>query len=199
MTQGTQTNSERKSPRRRRYISFTLAAAILISLLLCGSGAAPAQAAISISHPSDITLPAIPGTGGVSEGTVTWTVSVTALLGYTLTVNASTTPAMTQTGYAIPDFPYTIPTVWSVAANDAAFGFSAQGTDTPTDTWGTPGSGSGKYRGFSGTTPIQIASGGLVSTGGDTTAYFKGEVGSSYFAVSGTYTAVITATATSGL
>ncbi len=187
----------RKHSRHPRLMLFVALAAFscLASLLAAGSAAA----AISISQPANISLPAIPGTGGSSEGSVTWRVSVSALLGYFLTVNASSAPAMSQNGYTIPDYPASTPQLWSVAATEAAFGFSAEGNDTSTSTWGTPSTGAGKYRGFNGANPIQIASAGLLSSGADTTVYFKGEVGSSYFAVSGTYTASITATATAGL
>lgn len=191
---------EKTYPRHRRaYLRgvkclflFTVAA---VALLPAFSQPA-AAASVSISSPADLTMAAIPGTGGVSEGTIDWTVTTDAVLGYTLTVQATSTPAMTQPGYSIPDYPASTPETWSVAAANAAFGFSAQGPSTPTSSWGTPGSGSGKYRGFSGSSPIEIANRVLPTAGESTTVYFKAEVGSSRLQASGTYTAVIVATAT---
>lgn len=168
--------------------------ALFIFLLL----PSPAQAAVSISQPSNLVMPAIPGTGGgTSEGSTTWTVTGTALLGYTLEVSASSTPAMVSGAYNIPDYPATTPQTWSVASDAAAFGFSAEGDDTSTSTWGTPSTGNGKYRGFAGTSKILVAQGGILSFGNPTTIYFKVQVGSAVLKPSGTYVATITATATS--
>lgn len=153
---------------------------------------------ISISHPSDVNMPPVAGSGGTSEGNVGWTVSTNNLLGYTLTAAASTAPAMTGGGYSVPDYSTTVldtPETWSVAANEAAFGFSAEGSATPAATWGTPSTGAGKFRGFNGTTGIQVASRVLPVASELTTLYFKGEIGTSYMQPSGTYTASITATA----
>lgn len=158
-----------------------------------------ASAYVSISSPPDLNLAAIPGTGGASEGTVVWTVATDAVLGYTLTIQASGTPAMTSGANSIADYAEAVPgtpETWTVAASAAAFGFSAQGASTPTGTWGTPASGAGKYRGFTGSSPIEIANRLLPTGGENTTVYFKAEVGASHFQVSGTYTATITATAT---
>lgn len=153
--------------------------------------------AISISSPSDVTLSAIPGTGGTSTGSVSWTVS-TVLTGYNLTVSASTTPAMKSGSNSIADYHATTPETWSTAVADSEFGFSTEGAATSTTTWGTPSTGAGKYRGFAGSTQINIASRAASLTFNDvTTVYFKIEVGSNHFQVSGTYTATITATATS--
>lgn len=178
--------------RRVRFLLLITGMAAVLALSFPGT----ALAYVSISSAADLNLAAIPGTGGASEGTVTWTVATDAVLGYSLTVQASGAPAMTQNSYNIPDYPATTPETWSVASTSAAFGFSTQGPSTPTATWGTPASGAGKYRGFSGTSPIEIANRVLPTAGENTTVYFRAEVGSSRFQVSGTYTATITATAT---
>lgn len=151
---------------------------------------------ISISHPSDVSMPAIAGSGGTSTGNVGWTVATNNLLGYSLSVAANGAPAMSGGGYTIPDYPATTPETWSVASNEAAFGFSAEGPATSAVTWGTPSTGSGKYRGFDGTTGIAVANNILFTSGQTTTVYFMGEIGTAYAQPSGTYTTVITATAT---
>lgn len=158
----------------------------------------PIESYISISQPAAVNMPAVAGTGGISEGNAAWTVGTNNLLGYTLTTAASSAPAMTSGIYDIPDYSTTVanlPELWSVAANEAAFGFSAEGTATPAVTWGIPSTGAGLYRGFNGATGIQVATKNLPIASQTTTVYFKGELGSSYMQPSGTYTASITTTA----
>lgn len=154
---------------------------------------------VSITSPSDVTMSAIAGTGGSSTGSAAWTVATNNVLGYSLNVAASSSPAMSSGANTIADYTETVaatPETWSVAATAAEFGFSAEGAATPTLTWGTPSTGSGKYRGFTGTTGIQVATAATPTSGQATTVYFKAEVGSSKLQTSGTYTATITATAT---
>lgn len=156
---------------------------------------------ISISSPSDVTLSAIAGTGGSSEGTAAWTVTTNNILGYNLSVAASASAAMTSGSNSIADYTPAVagtPETWSVAAANSEFGFSAEGASTPTATWGTPSTSAGKFRGFNGVTGIQVASKVLNTSGSGeaTTVYFKAEVGASHFQPSGSYTATITATAT---
>lgn len=156
---------------------------------------------ISISSPTDVTLSAIAGTGGSSQGTAAWTVTTNNILGYTLSVAAAASPAMSGGGNTIADYTPLVagtPETWSVAAADSEFGFSAEGASTPTATWGQPSLSLGKYRGFNGTSGIQVASKSVNTSGSGeaTTVYFKAEVGSSHFQPSGSYSSTITATAT---
>ena len=82
---------------------------------------------LSISSPPDVTMtPAIPGiTGGTATGEATWTVITDNPAGYSLSVKASTSPAMkgqaqgdsfadyTPVNPAVPDYN------WSVADSSA--------------------------------------------------------------------------------
>ena len=80
--------------------------------------------------------PAIPGiTGGTATGEATWTVITDNPAGYSLSVKASTSPAMkgqaqgdsfadyTPVNPAVPDYN------WSVADSSAEFGFTPEGSD----------------------------------------------------------------------
>jgi hypothetical protein len=152
---------------------------------------------ISLSNPGDVTLANIAGTGGSSENSATWTVATNNDAGYKLEVTAAGSPAMTKGADSFADFPDGgTPIPWSVAAGNSAFGFSAEGNATSSVLWGTPSTGSGKYRGPTGSTAIEVANNGNETAGEDTTLYFKAEVGSSHLQASGTYTANLTVTAT---
>lgn len=189
-----------------------LMVAAALAVLAAGTGAALAATAsssitvslpinnyISISQPTDVSMPAIAGTGGSSEGSASWSVITNNALGYSLAVAAGSSPAMNSGSNSIPDYTTSVPDTpetWSVAADQGAFGFSAEGPATSADTWGTPSTGNGKYRGFNGTTGIAVANNPLFTTGQTTSVYFKGEIGTSYTQPSGTYSSSITATAT---
>ncbi|GBE57915.1 hypothetical protein BMS3Abin01_00842 [bacterium BMS3Abin01] len=152
---------------------------------------------ISLSNPGDVALANIAGTGGSAENSATWTVATNNDAGYKLEVSASGTPAMTKGGDSFADLvDGGTPIPWSVASADSAFGFSAEGTATSSSLWGTPSTGSGKYRGFSGGTAIEVANDSNETSGEDTTIYFKAEVGASHLQASGSYAANLTVTAT---
>ncbi len=141
----------------------------------------------------------------------TFTVSTSDSLGYTLKLNASSTPpAMQSASSTIPDVT-TTPTIYAslLPANTYGFGFSAYSTtspsDVPTATWGTQVGGCGgssvpppalKYRGFAGATQITVAASTSTTTlAGNSTVvcYVVGQNNS--YVPSGSYTATITATA----
>lgn len=151
---------------------------------------------ISISNPGDVTLATIAGTGGSSENSSTWTVATNNDLGYKLEASATGAPAMTKGADSFADYVNGAPVPWAVAAADSAFGFSAEGSATPVGTWGTPGVGSGNYRGFNGATAIEVANNGNETAGENTTLYFKAEVGATHLQASGLYSANLTITAT---
>jgi hypothetical protein len=150
---------------------------------------------IGLNSPTDVTMaPNITGTGS-STGQTTWTVTTNSNTGWKLEVNASTTPALTS---GANDFAnYTegstgTPEAWSIAAADSEFGFGATGTYIETKF------GAAKYMGFSTTDKEQVAhSNSYSASGQDTTVIFKAEVGASKSQPTGSYQAVITATATS--
>ncbi|MBU3934647.1 hypothetical protein KKC00_01650 [Patescibacteria group bacterium] len=88
---------------------------------------------ISVSVPDDISLtPSIPGiSGGTSDGSVTWTVISDNSAGFNMKIKVATTPAMkldvsyyfddyTPGSEGVPDYD------WSVASNEAEFGFTVE-------------------------------------------------------------------------
>ncbi|MHB8159407.1 MAG: hypothetical protein ACYDGS_02770 [Thermoleophilia bacterium] len=136
---------------------------------------------ISISNPGDLALANIAGTGGSSSGSVIWSVTTNNSLGYKLEVKAGGAPALTKGADSFADYSL-IPAAWSVPAANSAFGFSYDAGLT--------------YRGFNGVTPVQVLSYGTPVSANPTTIMFKAEVGTAHLQTSGTYTATITATAT---
>jgi len=92
---------------------------------------------LSISSPSDVVMsPSIPGlSGGTATGEAEWTVITDNPAGYSLMIEASTSPAMqgqtqgdsfadyTEVSSGIPDYD------WSVADSTAEFGFTPEGND----------------------------------------------------------------------
>lgn len=92
------------------------------------------QGYIAITSPGGITLtPAILSTGGgTGDGSATWTVTTDNAAGYTMSIGASASPALTSGGNtfvnyvpagADPDFTFTTP------AASSRFGFTPEGTD----------------------------------------------------------------------
>lgn len=167
-----------------------------------------ANSSISITSPSDVSLSQISGAGSSSSGTASWTVTTTSAAGYSLSVSASTDPALKTSGSASfddyapqgsdPDFAF------SVDADKSAFGFTVEGDDIATrfkDDGAACNVGSGDtasacWDGFS-TTPATIASRSSANSpaGTATTLRFKAAVGASKSQTAGTYTATITVTA----
>ena len=165
---------------------------------------------ISISSPSDINLTALSTTQNSAVGSATWTVTTNNQAGYTLDVEASTDPALQDSGTSesFADYSEAVagtPETWSVSSA-YEFGFSARGSDVSTGTWGTDAdciagadipSTTLKWRGFDGTTDIEIASASSeTGTSGTASTLCVATEQDSVFAPSGTYTATITATAT---
>ncbi|MDD4804261.1 MAG: hypothetical protein PHN69_03730 [Candidatus Pacebacteria bacterium] len=169
-------------------------------------------AGIAIDSPSDVSMSRpLSMTNMTAIGTSTWNVVTNNAAGYNLTVKADTSPAMQQnvgTTTTIADYNTGIPTLWSVSAGTAKFGFSAFGPDTSDVTWGTGETCSGeevndpssslKYLGFttSSTSSFAIATRSSTTTfaGSATTICFAVEQ-NGFYIPSGQYTATITATA----
>jgi hypothetical protein len=167
------------------------------------------QSSISITSPSDLALASIGGVaGGGSEGTTSWTVTTDNIAGYTMTVQASTSPALkslldsfadyTPSG-ADPDYTFT-----NASAN-SSFGFSPEGADTTArfkDNGSICNTGSGEtsakcWDGLS-TTPATIAgsTSGNSPSGTAVTVRFRAETGTGHIQTAGSYSATITVTAT---
>jgi len=163
---------------------------------------------ISITSPADVAMSRnLSLTANSATAGTTWNVKTTNATGYTLSVNASAAPAMSDGTNSFADYTEATsgtPDTWSVS-NAYEFGFSAFGSDVAA-AYGTDTSCDGgvahtpsanlKWRGFTGTTAIQVASSGSATAqaGTDTTVCFATEQ-DTVNAPSGTYTATITATA----
>ena len=155
-------------------------------------------------------LPNISMTNDRALGSSSWTVSTNNQQGYDLAVVASTTPALTSAGASDNFIDYTeatsgVPETWlSPAVGAKEFGFTVYGADanslvkygSPANC-GTAAAPSGKYEGFSYTTPMIIASSSVFTpvAGNVTNICFAAQQNQVY-AKSGAYTATITATAT---
>lgn len=162
---------------------------------------------ITITTPADVTMGAITAAVNGSTGSAVWTVKTNNATGYDLFVKASSSPALVSGGNSFADYTEAsngTPEVWNTGASTTEFGYSAYGTDTATATWGTSATcgtattpdAAMKYVGFE-TTDKAIATKATVtgSSGVATTICFAAEQ-DGIFAPSGTYTATITATAT---
>ncbi|MFH1170823.1 MAG: hypothetical protein V1704_04665 [Candidatus Vogelbacteria bacterium] len=162
---------------------------------------------LSITAPSDASLSAITA-AGVSTGSVAWTVITDNPAGYTLSIKAGSSPALTagsesvsdySPGGAVPDYS------WSVGAAASAFGFSPEGADTASrylDNGSSCGIGASNasdqcWDGFS-TANRTIAQSSTSNTpsGVATTVKLKVEVGADKTQTTGSYTATLTVTAT---
>lgn len=167
---------------------------------------------ITITSPADTVMSTALGAAvNTAIATTTWNVKTNNVLGYALTVAASTNPAMrvSPTQYVNNFATTTTPELWSTIPNGRAeFGYSAFGTDVNTTTYGTPTGGvscgatstpstSLKYRGFTTSPSPTIATRAATTTtsGVDTTICYAVEQKGVYID-SGSYTATITATAT---
>ncbi|MFH0846070.1 MAG: hypothetical protein V1851_01575 [Patescibacteria group bacterium] len=162
-------------------------------------------AGITISSPSDITLTALSLTQNTAVGSAAWTVVTNNQAGYALTIKASTAPALrdSSTSETFADYTSTGKETWNVT-NAYEFGWSAYGTHvtghgTDTDCIATADvpSATLKWEGFDGTTPIQMASStSETSMAGTASTLCVATEQDTVFAPSGTYTATLTATAT---
>ncbi len=158
---------------------------------------------LSISSPSNVTLPSVSGlTGGDSSSSVSWT--VTSSGGYQLSARAGTAPALLGPGGAkfddyqtgTPDF------IFAYGTGDAVFGYSPEGSHVVArfkDNGSACATGSGEtsdrcFVGFT-TSDVAVASSGS-GTGGTATALrLRAGIGSARIQDSGSYSATITVTA----
>ena len=163
---------------------------------------------LSLTVLGDVVMsPDIPGlTGGVSNGSTTFTVITDSPAGYQLSMSAENNPAMqgsldTIDDYdagIVPDFFFT------TASTEAHFGFTPEGVDITaefTDNGTTCGlaGGDSSLACWDGLATVDriIANGpgGNQPNGATTTVHFRVDVGSSAGVISGLYTATSTVTA----
>lgn len=166
---------------------------------------------ISISSSDDITLsPTINGVvGGESNGSSSWLVVTNNPIGYSLSVQASSSPALASGSYSFTDYvpSYSDPDFkWTIPANESRFGFSPKSVDLVAhykDNGISCNSGSLQsvgacWNGLS--TSAEVVSQSNVSNevfGSATTLNFRAAVGSGKIQEQGNYVADIIVTAIS--
>jgi len=164
---------------------------------------------LSLTGGVDVNMnPSIPGvTGGVANGSTTFTVVTDSPSGYKLTIESSATPAMRDGVNVITDY---LPTgaapdrLFITDASDAQFGFSPHGVDVIgrfkddgaiCDNGGTNNTVEECWDGLS-TTPTTIiqSSSPNQPNGATTTLYFRVGIGGSVNQPAGSYVATSTVT-----
>lgn len=163
---------------------------------------------VSISSPPDVDLGSLNGlTGGTAVGTASWRIETNSPAGYTMYINASTSPALKSSNFyfadyvqagAAPDYSFTLP------ISSSTFAYSAEGSNISSyfkDNGSACNTGSGNttdtcYTAFT-VSPFTIASAASANnpTGATTTIRMKAGIGSSKIQENGSYQANITATA----
>ena len=163
---------------------------------------------IAITSPSDLGLTSIGGiTGEGTEGTVSWQVITDNFAGYTISIETTTTPALTSAqdsfanytpSGADPDYTF------SIVSSASEFGFSPEGTDTNSrfkDNGSACNTGSGEvsakcWDGLS--TSAQTIAGKTSSnhpSGSAVNVRFRAESGSAHIQTSGNYSSTVIVTA----
>ena len=154
-------------------------------------------------------------TGGTSNGTTTTVVLTNDSAGYTMTIKASSSPAMqgdsqgatisdyTPTSSSIPDFAFSVPTGaefgYTVSASttaDLAQKFLDDGATCNTGSADTSGSASCWYNLSTTATSTILRTSETSSSGSTSSIAFKLKINSGGFTVEDTYTATATLTAT---
>jgi hypothetical protein len=165
---------------------------------------------ISMSAPSSVIMtPSIGGvTGGTSNGSTSVTVTTDSPAGYSLSINASQSPAMKSGSNSILDYvPSGAPDyTFTTSAADSHLGYSPSGVNTVArfkDNGSACNTGALEtalacWDGLS-TTPVIVAQSASANTpsGATTTVYFRVGIGSTVSQAVGIYTATTTLTAIS--
>ncbi len=163
---------------------------------------------IALTTSGNVTLPQLSFTGGISTSSASLHVVTDNIAGYSLSVKATSTPALATTNSAFfsdyvpsganPDYQF------SITSMQSAFGFSPEGTDITSafkDNGSACATGSGNtayrcWKGFSMTDQmIAQATSNNQPSGATTTLQFQAEIGSTKIQDAGSYEATITITA----
>ena len=169
---------------------------------------------LSISDCSDFTMTGSPiggMTGGTAAGSCTWTVKTDNAAGFSMSLKASTDPAMEGATYTIADYTETLSGTpdysWSVAGGAAEFGYTVEPATTADavakflDDGSDCGVGSGQvvdkcWIDFATADYTVINRGSRTGSSGEAEVIkFKAEVGNTSMQEGDTYDATITATA----
>ena len=169
---------------------------------------------ISLSASSTIAMsPNISMSQDTAIGSGNFNVKTNDTAGYTLSLHASSSPALNNSDNSFADYTEAVegtPEAWSVATGAYEFGFSAYGADVSDATWDSGISSCGsagadslttnvKWMGFNGTTPVSgvaTKNSETSQAGSDVVLCVAAEQGDSVYAPSGTYYATIVGTAT---
>lgn len=163
---------------------------------------------LAVTANSDVTMsPAIGGiTGGTSNGSTNFTVTTDNPAGYTVTIKASTTPALQSPLDTISDYSATAPSpdfTFFVPSTASQFGFTVEGTDIANsfkDNGSACNTGSGDtadkcWAGLSTSAQtILNRTSANHPSGTASTLKFRTQSGSSHIQTSGTYVATTTIT-----
>ena len=171
---------------------------------------------VTVSDCADFTMTGspIPGiTGGTATGDCTWTVTTNDTAGFSMSIKASSSPALATGSYSFADYTEansgTPDYTWSVAASASEFGYTvepATAADTvqaflddgasACNTGSTNGVNTCWYHTTTTDYTIINRSSETGANGEDEVVRFKAEVGSSSFQEAETYQATITVTVT---
>jgi hypothetical protein len=163
---------------------------------------------ITLTSLSDLQLNNIGGiAGGIATGTHSWLVTTNNPSGYTLTVKASTSPALKSGNVSFADYAPAGPDPdldFSIAATTSSFGFSPEGGDViqrfkdngSACNAGTLNSKDKCWDGFSTTTKtVSTRNSSNLPSGSTTTLKYRVQTGTSKIQEAGDYSALITVTA----
>jgi hypothetical protein len=171
------------------------------------------ESTISITADNSVAmLPALMAiTGGTANGTGTATVITNDPAGYKLEIKASQTPALQSSASSFSDYvPASTPVPdynWTIGSSNSRFGFTAWGTDVAQNYLAASnscnqsgGSANGTYcwNGFDGANNRTVAQSAASNypSGTVTSVKYQAQIKSNGFQTPGSYSAVITATAT---
>ncbi|MDO9399528.1 MAG: hypothetical protein Q7T79_02495 [bacterium] len=164
---------------------------------------------ISVSTPTDVTMsPAIGGiSGGTGNGSTAWTILTDNPAGYTLSIKASSSPALQSGSNSFLDYTLIASSTpdynWSVISTGSEFGFTPEGNDIIQK---YKDNGSSCNVGILDTvdkcwynflTSDETVAQSFVPnhpSGTATNVKFRAESGNSHLQIEGTYQAIITAT-----
>ena len=166
---------------------------------------------ISLSNCGNINMsPAIAGlTGGVGTGTTTCAVTTSDTAGYTMSLSASTSPALKASTYTFADYTVAAGNVpdytWSIGASASEFGYTVEGSQTivqakflDNGSACNTGTGQNAYKCWLNASTTNATIGyyaNEITTSTTTTIGFKAEVTSGRNQEEGSYTATIGITA----
>ncbi len=162
---------------------------------------------IAISSPVDVTLLPAMNTlqGGIANGSAVWTVTTDNPGGYSLSIKADASPALRSGSNSFANYTGAPDFIWSVSSSASAFGFTPEGADIATaylDNGLACGVGAldTTLSCWDGVTTVDktvaTRAGANSPSGVGTTVRFRAEAGPSASQPAGSYSTLVTLTAT---